>query len=155
MGNILSQNKALCFKMLPFQCETLVPFENICALKILFLSCHSETIVVVSSLTKERLDHLTSVSDSVFGLQSHNSIPRRLFQFRLMIVLAFSFFLRAAPTAYGGSQARGCIGATAASLHHSSQQRRLFNPLSEVRDRTYNLMVPNQICFCCSTTEMS
>ena len=32
--------------------------------------------------------------------------------------LAFCLF-RAAPAAYGGSQARGGIGATAASLHHS------------------------------------
>ena len=32
----------------------------------------------------------------------------------------FSFLLfRAAPTAYGGFQARGPIGATAAGLHHS------------------------------------
>ena len=30
-----------------------------------------------------------------------------------------SFFLRAAPTAYGGFQARGPIGAAAAGLHHS------------------------------------
>jgi len=31
----------------------------------------------------------------------------------------FFFFLRATPTAYGGSQARGQIGAVAASLHHN------------------------------------
>ena len=31
----------------------------------------------------------------------------------------FFFFLRAAPVAYGGSQARGRIGAVAASLLHS------------------------------------
>ena len=34
--------------------------------------------------------------------------------------LPFSFLLfRAAPGAYGGSQARGIIGATSAGLHHS------------------------------------
>ena len=44
------------------------------------------------------------------------------------------FFLRAAPTAYGGSQARGQIGAVAASLHHSSWHRWIFNPLSKARD---------------------
>ena len=34
--------------------------------------------------------------------------------------LPFFFFLfRAAPAAYGGSQAGGLIGATAAGLHHS------------------------------------
>ena len=31
-------------------------------------------------------------------------------------------------------------------LHHSSQQRRILNPLSEARDRTCNLMVPSRIC---------
>ena len=35
-----------------------------------------------------------------------------------------SFFLRAAPVAYGGSQARGLIGATAAGLHHSHSHAR-------------------------------
>ena len=38
----------------------------------------------------------------------------------------FFFFLpfRAAPMAYGGSQARGPIGATAAGLHHSHSNTR-------------------------------
>ena len=31
----------------------------------------------------------------------------------------FFFFFRAAPAAYGGSQARGRIGAAAVGLHHS------------------------------------
>ena len=60
----------------------------------------------------------------------------------------FFLFLSAAPAAYGGSQARGRIGAVAAGLrqshsnaeseprlrpdlHHSSWQRRILNPLSE------------------------
>ena len=29
-------------------------------------------------------------------------------------------------------------------LHHSSQQRWILNPLSQARDRTYNLMIPSQ-----------
>ena len=37
-------------------------------------------------------------------------------------------------------------------LHHSSQQRQVLNPLIEARDRTQNLMVPNQIGFHCTTT---
>ena len=37
-------------------------------------------------------------------------------------------------------------------LHHSSQQSRMLNPLSEARDRTHNLMVPSQICFHCAMT---
>ena len=62
--------------------------------------------------------------------------------------------------AYGGSQARGLVGAVAAGLrqshsntdpsrvcdlHHGSQQRRILNSLSEARDQTHNLMVPSQI----------
>ena len=38
-------------------------------------------------------------------------------------------------------------------LHDSSQQRQIFNPLSKAKDRTLNLMVPSQICFCCTTME--
>ena len=71
----------------------------------------------------------------------------------------FSFLvfcpIRAAQAAYGGSQARGLIGAIATwdpscvwDLHHSSQQCRILIPLSEARDRTGNLMVPSQIHFC-------
>ena len=32
------------------------------------------------------------------------------------------------------------------NLHHSSQQRRILNPLSEARDRTCILMDTSQIC---------
>ena len=38
------------------------------------------------------------------------------------------------------------------NLHHSSQQRRIVNPLSKGRDRTWNLMVPSQIVNHCATT---
>ena len=69
---------------------------------------------------------------------------------------------RAEPTAYGGSQARDPIGATAVglhhshsnadpspicNLHHSSRQHRIPNLLSEARDQTCNLKVPSQIRF--------
>ena len=76
----------------------------------------------------------------------------------------FVLFLlvRATPKAYGGSQARGLIGATAVGLHHShsnagsqlhsSWQCRILNPLSEARDQTRNLMVPDRIRFHCTTT---
>ena len=42
-------------------------------------------------------------------------------------LFVFAFF-RAAPTAYGSSQARGQIGAEAACLHHSSQQHQIPDP---------------------------
>ena len=36
--------------------------------------------------------------------------------------------------------------------HHSSRQRQILSPLSKVRDRTHNVMVPSQIHFHCATT---
>ena len=66
----------------------------------------------------------------------------------------------AAHVAYGSSQARGQIRATAAdlctatatpdlshisNLHHSSWQCRILNPLSEARDCTHILMVASQV----------
>ena len=70
------------------------------------------------------------------------------------IFFFFFFFLlfRAAPVAYGGSQASGPIRATATAtpdlshvydLHHSSQQHQMLNPLSKARDGTCVLMDAN------------
>ena len=86
----------------------------------------------------------------------------------LYFIFIFYFLLfRAAPPAYGGSQARGPTGDTAAGLHQSHSNTRfephlrptpqftatqILNPLSKARDRTRNLMVPSQIRFCCTTT---
>ena len=73
----------------------------------------------------------------------------------LFFVLFYFFGLFAiswaAPVAYGGSQARGRIGAVAVGLHqshvcdlhHSLQQRRILT--EKARDQTRNLMVPSQI----------
>ena len=43
------------------------------------------------------------------------------------------YLFRATPEAYGSSQARGQIGATAASLHHSAWRPWILNPMSEAR----------------------
>ena len=77
----------------------------------------------------------------------------------------FAFFIcifRATPAAYGGSHARGGIGAVASSLrcclsnarseprlqsNHSSWQDWILNPLSEARDRTCILVDTSQIPF--------
>ena len=78
------------------------------------------------------------------------------------ILLFFLGLLRAAPTVYGGSQARGRIEselpaytmATAmrdlsriCNLYHSSQQVWILNPSSKARDRTCVLMDDSQISF--------
>ena len=87
----------------------------------------------------------------------------------LLIFFFFGFVLffcvfRPAPAAYGGSQARGPIRATAASLHrrsdpshvcdlhHSSWQHRILDPRSEARDGTCVLMDGSQVHFCCART---
>ena len=83
-----------------------------------------------------------------------------VFLFVCLFVLFF-VFSRAAPTVYGGSQARGLIRAVVApayttatetqdpscvcDLYHSSQQRQNFNPLGEARDGTRNLIVPSRV----------
>ena len=70
----------------------------------------------------------------------------------LFFVCLFVCHFRAKPAAYGGSQARGPMGARATAtpdlshvcyLYHSSQQRWILNPLSKARNRTCNLMVPS------------
>ena len=78
------------------------------------------------------------------------------------LVTFFFFFclFSAAPMACGGSQARGPIGAVApayttataiwgvsciCSLHHSSWQRQILNPLSEARDQTRVFMDASRV----------
>ena len=109
--------------------------------------------------------------------QIHRSIRQLCFVlFMAFSVLCwphfFFFFLsfclfRVIPMAYGGSQARGPIGAVATTyttvtampdpshvcdLHHSPRQHQILNPLSEARDQTRNLMIPSRIRFCCAMT---
>ena len=96
---------------------------------------------------------------------SSAALASSLLAFALFFFFCFS---RAAPTAYGGSQARGRIGAVAAGLRrshstvgsepclqpvrHSSRQHQILNPLCEARARTCNLMVPSRIRFCCNVS---
>ena len=78
----------------------------------------------------------------------------------LFCLFAFSW---AASAAYGGSQARVLIRATATGLHHSHSQARSElhlqptpqltttpDPLSKTRDRTQNIMVPSWTHFHCA-----
>ena len=91
----------------------------------------------------------------VLGLSQHS------------LCLFFFWLFRASPEAYGDSQARGRRGAVAAGLHHSHSNAGSelhlrptpqlmampdpYNPLSEGRDGTGNLMVPSGIPFHCAT----
>ena len=97
-----------------------------------------------------------------FHKPNSNSIVyfQQVFLFLFFLFFLFLPFLGLLPAAYGGSQARGLIGAVAADLrhshskagsepcrdlYHSSRQCQIFNPLSKATDQTHNLMVPGQI----------
>ena len=88
----------------------------------------------------------------VLNLLRHDGNPRA--NILSYFIITF-FFFRAAPAAYGSSQARGQIRAAATGLCHSHsnvglscvcdlqwslRQGRLLNPLSKTRDRTHILM---------------
>ena len=100
---------------------------------------------------------ISALSEFFKNKQSYK--PRKDWR-RLYLDLFFSCLFRAAPAAYGGSQAKGRFGAIAAGLcptmsdpsfvcdlHHSSRQHWILNPPSEARDQTCFLMDASQICF--------
>ena len=79
---------------------------------------------------------------------------------RLLATIFFLFLFRATPEAYGGSQARGRIGAVTTSLHHShtgselhrrSRQRWIPNPPLEASEQTCTLMDTSRIRSSCAT----
>lgn len=90
-----------------------------------------------------------------------------LFFLSLSFFFSFPLLFGDAPTTCGGSQPGGLVRATAAglhrshsnvgskprlhsySLHHSSWQCWILNPLREARVRTGKLMVSSCIRFCC------
>ena len=90
-----------------------------------------------------------------WGLNPSPSAPKKLsiplchsrnsLQSFLVFLFVCLFVFRAEPTAYERPQAAGQIGAVATHLHDSSQQLRILNPLSKVRDRTHVLMDAGQI----------
>ena len=60
-----------------------------------------------------------------FCAKMAEELQQRLYNFLFFFFLFFFvFFFRAAPTAYGGSQARGLVLAIAAGLHHSHSNAR-------------------------------
>ena len=108
-----------------------------------------------------KLPYIISTSTPhVFFLLFFSFFFSFLFIFYLFIYLFLLF--RAAPVAYGSSQARARIGAIVASLrhgrcnegsklclqpHHSSLQCCILNPLSRAMDWTRVLMDISRVCF--------
>ena len=101
---------------------------------------------------------LATVTIILHSYPKYVRVPSSQYPHQYLLFSIYTFFwsclFRAAPVAYGGSQARGPMGATAIAtqdlrpvcdLHHSSWQCWILNPLSEARDRTPNLMVPSWI----------
>ena len=86
--------------------------NNLLTHKSLFRLCFS---------VKSRLMHAHTYTHT--HIHTHSTIFRGLRKYNklclLLFFLFFSFFFRAVPLAYGNSQARGRIRATAAGLHHS------------------------------------
>ena len=83
--------------------------------------------------------------------------------YHISFFLFFFLLFRAAPAAYGSSQAgveselqRPATAVRGLShvcdLYHSSWQCQIPGPLSEARDQTRTLMDTSQICFHCTTT---
>ena len=107
--------------------------------------------------------------ENTFHILSSLAYRKSPSSFVVVVAVVFVFCLfRAAPVAYGASQAGGWIKAAAAGLHHShsnvgsevcpdlhhsSWQCWIPNPLSEARDRTQVLMDTSWICYGFVTTE--
>ena len=93
----------------------------------------------VGQKTAGSLDQMSNPGGPVMSFQHY------CFPFCLSVCL---FLFRATAVAYGSSQARGWIGATAASLPHSSRQHR--TPRLKARDQSCILM-DSPIHFPCAT----
>ena len=91
---------------------------------------------------------------SLFSCKEERGRWREGIFWSMRIFYLFFCLFRAAPAAYWGFQARGWIGAPAASLHHSSQQHQISDPLSKARDRTPILMDTSWVHYSWATGEL-
>ena len=122
--------------------------------KLFFCVCEANILVIFCVVNDDMIKMMTCIVFSelswkfIFTFSKPDHFYFSHFYFFFFFVLS-----RAAPTAYGGSQARSLIWAVAAGLHHShsnvgymaahgnsSQQCRILNPPSEARDLTCTLM---------------
>ena len=119
----------------------------------------------------ERIDRWNNLGRPGQAPPTWDSSWKGHYQFNETFIYLFVCLFRAAPAAYGGSQARGsnwncklpAYTTTTApqdpscvcDLHHSSWQCRILNPRSKARDQTCVLMDASQIRFCWATEKTS
>ena len=165
---------------LVFQSNVLM-YLAICVYIFVYIHIYKENYAVnyrtqlkresVKKIFQVRNIQITLVSSlswfSSLSIQVQICSTKSICTFLLIIFYFLSFCpLGAVPTAYGGSQARGPIGAVSAGLCQNHSNARsgphlwptqqlmatpILNPLRKARDRTCILMVPSQICFHCAT----
>ena len=122
---------------------------------IMRMSCNCTYKHIYLSFTAERFSEMLDVI-----LSYKQPFYKALLSFFLFLSLSvclpdlylfiylFCCLFRAAPTAYGSFQARDQIRAVAPSLHHSSQQCQILNPLTKVSDQTLVLMDNIWVPYC-------
>ena len=117
-------------------------------------SCH----IGHSAMGHKRRSSCFTQSNHCLGKRSIVLLLLQSLKFLFVFFIFIFCYFRATPTAYGGSQARGQIGAVADSLdhshamqdrclvqdlHHSSRQHWILNSLREARDGTHILTDPS------------
>ena len=96
--------------------------------KFMFLLASGHPIVIALFVEKTLLSPLDYfvkklISPTCVGYFRVLYILIYIYIYMYIFIYTHILFFRATPTAYGNSQARGQVGATAASLHHSHSHR--------------------------------
>ena len=141
-----------CIRFFQNQKQLLLKLERKCETRYYFCACFCSLILCFL------LDKVTLINDEF-------SFSYKERKFVCMYVCIYLF--RPTPTAYGSSQARCPIRASAVSLRHSHSNARsepylrptpqltqhwIFKPLSKARDWTHVLLDTNWICYCWAMT---
>ena len=135
---------------------------QICALNQGIKTTRSHVYFTFTSEKSQSIDFKYIFPHYCFCHIHYLSVPAEKLPIDPARFTAFLLCFGAAPTAYGGSQARGRIGVAPASLrhshndtrskpglwlHHSSQQHQILNPLSETMEWTHVLMDTSWVCY--------